>query len=82
MLVEVCDRNGIMLQPLDEIERKFPEASVLATNCLDDCNLCRVRPFALVNGKRLFAESGEACMALIEDAIRRELEHFGGPDDE
>lgn len=78
MLVEVCDRNGIMLQPLDEIERKFPEASVLATRCLDDCNLCRARPFALVNGQRLFADTAAECMKLIEEAVRRELEQLYG----
>lgn len=78
MLVEVCDRNGIMLQPLDDLERHIPEAAVLKTNCLDDCNLCRARPFALVNGKRIFAESGEACMRLVEQAVREELAAFFG----
>lgn len=77
-MVEVCDRNGIMLQPLDEIERKYPEAAVLKTNCLDDCNLCRARPFALVNGKRVFAKTGEDCMKAIEKTVREELEAFFG----
>lgn len=77
-MVEVCDRNGIMLQPLDEIERKFPEAAVIKTNCLDDCNLCRVRSFALVNGKRVFAETGEACMGKIEETVKEQLEEFFG----
>jgi len=78
VLVEVCDRNGIMLLPLDDIERKYPEAAVMKTNCLDDCNLCRVRPFALVNGRRLHAETGEQCMKLIEEAVKEELELFFG----
>lgn len=76
--MEVCDRNGIMLQPLDELEQQFPEAAVLKTNCLDDCNLCRGRPFALVNGKRVFAENGEACMQKIRQAVQEELDAFFG----
>ncbi len=76
VLVEVCDRNAIMKADLESLEQKYPEAAVLETNCINMCNLCRARPFALVNGKRVYAKTKEQCMEEIEKLIQSELDDF------
>ncbi|MFF2481498.1 DUF1450 domain-containing protein [Paenibacillus sp. NPDC058071] len=76
VVVEICDRNDMALLPLEEIEEKYPEAAVMRTNCLNMCNLCRARPYAMVNDKRIFAETPAKCLALVEEAVREEIEQF------
>lgn len=80
VLVEVCDRNAIMKAELANLEEKYPEAAVLETNCLNMCNLCRARPFALVNGKRVYAKTIESCVEEIEKLIQEELQAFYNPE--
>jgi uncharacterized protein YuzB (UPF0349 family) len=76
VIVEVCDRNAFVLLQLEQLEERYPEVSVVLTNCVNMCNLCRARPFALVNGHRVYAETPEQCMRKVEELIRRELEEF------
>lgn len=77
IVVEICDRNAMMMLPLEElIEEKYPEVAVMETNCLNMCNMCRARPYAMVNDKQVFAKTPEECVTLIEDAIKEELKLF------
>jgi uncharacterized protein YuzB (UPF0349 family) len=76
VVVEVCDRNALVLQSLEDLETKYPEVAVLQTNCMNMCNLCRARPYALVNGKRVFAKDPDECIQKIEEIIQEELRHF------
>ena len=76
ILVEVCDRNAILKADLEALEEKYPEVAVLETNCLNMCNMCRARPFALVNGQRIYAKTAEDCIKEIEQLIEKELASF------
>lgn len=76
ILVEVCDRNSIITSRLHELEEVYPEVAVLETNCLNMCNMCRARPFALVNGKRVYAKTSELCIEEIKRLIQVELDEF------
>jgi uncharacterized protein YuzB (UPF0349 family) len=76
VVVEVCDRNGLVLQSLEDLETKYPEVAVIQTNCMNMCNLCRARPYALVNGKQVFAKDPNECIQMIEEIIKDELKHF------
>jgi uncharacterized protein YuzB (UPF0349 family) len=76
ILVEICDGNLLAAFALEELETKYPEVAVLRTECLSRCGLCRVRPFALVNGERIFADSAEECLRLIEEKIQAELAFY------
>lgn len=80
VLVEVCDRNSIMKAELEQLEEKYPEIAVLETNCLNMCNLCRARPYALVNGRRVYAKTLDSCIKEIEKLINEELEAFFNPE--
>ncbi|HLR75079.1 MAG TPA: DUF1450 domain-containing protein [Virgibacillus sp.] len=74
VVVEVCDGNAIMTLDIEHIiESQYPEVAVLINDCLTYCGLCRVRPFALVNGKRVFGNTPEECLDKIRLAIEKEL---------
>lgn len=78
VVVEVCTRNQMNIDKLDEIEDKFPEVAVMRTDCLNHCNLCRARPYAFVNEKRVFEKTPEECMETIEKTVEAELKEFFG----
>ncbi|RIX51675.1 DUF1450 domain-containing protein [Paenibacillus nanensis] len=78
VVVEVCDRNAIALEDLERLETTYLEVAVMRTNCLNMCNLCRARPYALVNGKRVFAKTSEECLEEVEKLIQEELRDFYG----
>lgn len=76
IIVEVCDGNLLATYPLEELEARYPEVAVLRNECLSRCGLCQVRPFALVNGERVFAETVEQCLKLIEEKIADALAFY------
>ena len=74
VVVEVCDGNVITSIDIEEVlEEEFPEVAVLINECLSFCGLCRVRPYALVNNKRVFGRTPEECLDKIKVAIKEEL---------
>jgi uncharacterized protein YuzB (UPF0349 family) len=40
------------------------------------CNLCRARPYALVNGQQVFAKDPAECIQKIEKIIKEELNQY------
>lgn len=76
VVVEVCDRNPMALLPLEELEEKYPESAVMLTNCLNMCNMCRARPYAMVNETRIYATTAEQCLTLVEEAVKEEIKRF------
>ncbi|WP_163969420.1 DUF1450 domain-containing protein [Oceanobacillus halotolerans] len=74
VIVEVCDGNAITTLDIETIiEKEFPEVAVLMNDCLSFCGLCRVKPYAIVNNKRVFGHTPEECLAKIREAIKEEL---------
>ncbi len=74
VVVEVCDGNAITTIDIEDIiEKEFPEVAVLMNECLSFCGLCRVKPYALVNNKRVFGNTPEECLDKIRSAIKEEL---------
>lgn len=74
VVVEVCDGNAITTIDIEAIiEAEFPEVAVLKNDCLSFCGLCAVRPYALVNNKRVFGKTPEECLDKIRTAIKEEL---------
>lgn len=77
VVVDVCDANAITSLDIEGIlEAEYPEVAVLISDCLTLCGLCRIRPFALVNNKRIFGKTPEECLANIRKAIEEELAIF------
>jgi uncharacterized protein YuzB (UPF0349 family) len=77
VVVEICDGNTITTVDVEGIiESEFPEVAVLTNECLNFCGLCAVRPYALVNNKRVFAKTPEECLDKIREAIKEELAQF------
>jgi len=58
------------------LESEYPEVAVLRNVCVSFCGMCANNPFAIVNGKRIFAKSQEECIGLIRRRIESELEGF------
>lgn len=74
VVVEICDGNAITTIDIESIiEAEFPEVAVLMNDCLSFCGLCRVKPYALVNNKRVFGNTPEECLDKIRVAIKEEL---------
>lgn len=74
VVVEICDGNAITVLDLESIlEEEFPEVAVLMSDCLSFCGMCAVRPYAIVNNKRIYGKTPEECLEKIRQAIRDEL---------
>lgn len=74
VVIDVCDGNTITTLDIEGIiETEFPEAAVVISECLLHCGLCRVRPYALVNGKKVYGKTPEECLDKIRAAIKEEL---------
>ena len=77
VVVEICDGNLITQVNLEEIlESKYPEVAVIENTCLSFCGMCAKRPYAIVNGKRIFAKTVEECIEKIIIHIEEELAIF------
>ncbi|MGG6310003.1 DUF1450 domain-containing protein [Paenibacillus macerans] len=73
VIVEVCDSNLMSALELELLEDEYPEIAVMRADCLSLCGLCKIRPYALVNGKRIVAKTTEECVQLVKQAIEDEL---------
>jgi uncharacterized protein YuzB (UPF0349 family) len=74
VVVEICDGSLINKIDIEKIlEAEYPEVSVLENSCLSFCGMCAKRPYAIVNGKRIFAKTAEECLDLIRTHIEAEL---------
>ncbi|WP_245751672.1 DUF1450 domain-containing protein [Amphibacillus marinus] len=74
VIVEICESN--LLQTIEAehlFESEYPEVSVLVSDCLSFCGLCRLKPYALVNGRRIKGTDIDECLANIRTAIEEEL---------
>lgn len=77
VVVEICDGNLMMSYDLETLfSEEYPEVAVLTNDCLSFCGLCQIRPFVLVNGKRIVGSTPEECLANIRKAIDLELAMF------
>ncbi|GIO40092.1 hypothetical protein J41TS12_49530 [Paenibacillus antibioticophila] len=80
VVVEICEANLLSSLDIEQLEEEFPEIAVLRLDCLNLCGLCRARPYAMVNGNKVFAKTSEECLALIRQQIQAELAAFHGID--
>ena len=77
VVVEICDGSLINEIPIEKLlEQEYPEVAVIESSCLSFCGMCAKRPYAIVNGKRIFARTAEECLALIKEHIEAELAVF------
>ncbi|WP_174733253.1 DUF1450 domain-containing protein [Mesobacillus harenae] len=77
VVVEICDGSLITEIQLEEIlESEYPEVAVIESSCLSFCGMCAKRPYAIVNGKRIFAKTNEECLELIKQQVEAELAVF------
>lgn len=73
ILIELCDYNLLAPQHLEKIAA-HPEVAVMNYDCLNICGMCSMRPFAIVNGQRIFAPTVEECVEKIEQKVNEEIE--------
>ncbi|MFD2923387.1 DUF1450 domain-containing protein [Halobacillus naozhouensis] len=73
----MCDGN--LINELDVetiIESEYPDVAVLMSECLSFCGLCALKPYALVNGARIFGKTPEEALDKIRKKIEEELALF------
>ncbi|MBO2944208.1 DUF1450 domain-containing protein [Paenibacillus sp. F411] len=73
VIVEICDSNLMSALELERLEELYPEIAVMRADCMNLCGLCKLRPYALVNGKRVIGATTEECVENIKRAIEGEL---------
>lgn len=74
VVVEICDGSLINSINIEEIlETEYPEVAVITSDCLSFCGMCAKSPYAIVNGKRIFAKTASSCLELIKKQIESEL---------
>ncbi|RDU38265.1 hypothetical protein DRW41_01460 [Neobacillus piezotolerans] len=77
VIVDICQSNSINVYDIEAIlESEYPEVSVLQNECLSFCGMCARSPFAIVNGKRVFAKTPEECLEKIRRQIEKELAFY------
>ena len=77
VVVEVCDAsliNAINIE--EELESEYPEVAVIKSDCLSYCGICRLRPYAMVNNKRVFGQTPEEALEKIKAKIEEELAFY------
>ncbi|ALA53933.1 DUF1450 domain-containing protein [Shouchella clausii] len=74
IVVEICDSNLIHTVDVEGLlESEYPEVAVITNSCLSFCGMCALRPYAIVNGKKIFGQTAEECLSKIKDRIELEL---------
>ncbi|WP_079477272.1 DUF1450 domain-containing protein [Halobacillus salinus] len=77
VVVEICDGNLITELDIESIiESEYPEVAVLMNECLSFCGMCAVRPYAIVNGSRVFGKTSEEALEKIRTKIEEELAFY------
>jgi len=76
VIVEVCSRNAIQSEILEQFIRDQPESTLMRMECLNNCTLCTVQPFVQVNGKLVTARSAEKCMTRAKEEVAKELQFY------
>ncbi|WP_079525283.1 DUF1450 domain-containing protein [Halobacillus hunanensis] len=73
----MCDGNLINKLDVETlIESEYPDVAVLMSECLSFCGLCALKPYALVNGARIFGKTPEEALDKIRKKIEEELALF------
>ncbi|GEM04344.1 hypothetical protein HMI01_13320 [Halolactibacillus miurensis] len=77
IIVEICESNLLStIETEGLLENEYPEVSVITSSCLSFCGLCRLRPFAMVNGKRIKGKDVDDALINIRAAIEEELAFY------
>lgn len=77
IIVEICESNLLStIETEGLLENEYPEVSVITSSCLSFCGLCRLRPFAMVNGKRIKGKDADDALMNIRAAIEEELAFY------
>ncbi len=76
ILLEICDMNLLSEEALQALLEKYPEVAVMSYDCQNLCGLCKMRPYALVNGQRIFGKDLPECIENIRIKIEEELALF------
>jgi len=74
VIIELCDYNALSSEELEDFYRDRPEVAVMSYDCMNYCGMCAMRPYALVNGKRIFGKTTEQCIEKIKKAVEKELQ--------
>ena len=75
IIIEVCDYNLLSALKLEEIFNR-PDIAVMSYDCMNFCGMCRMGPYAMVNGKRVFGKTIDDCISKIKATVEEELQEL------
>lgn len=76
VIVEVCSRNAVNSPSLDQFETENPDIAVMYEECLNNCELCALRPFAYVNSDTATAATPHDCVERIKKFAGRAMQAY------
>lgn len=76
VIVEVCSRNEVNTSTLERFSEEHPDIAVLQEECLNNCELCALRPFAYVNGDTATGRTPEDCIGRIKKFADRAMSAY------
>lgn len=77
IIVEICESNLLStIETEGLLEAEYPEVSVITSSCLSFCGLCRLRPFAIVDGRRIKGKDVTDALNNIRQAIEEALDFY------
>lgn len=77
-LIEFCVNN--LTPEVDAVKAELeqdPDIDVMEYSCLGNCTECYVRPYALVDGEFVAADSGPELLKAIREAIDEQEDMWG-----
>ena len=69
MIIRFCANNAWALDLTRRLEKEYPRLRVRSEDCLRKCGICRERPFLVVDGEVMAADTADELHAQVAELI-------------
>lgn len=76
VVIELCESNPIATENLETLETEYPGVAVLRNSCLNECVLCALTPYVMINGDIVQSDTVEKLLEQIRDKVVIELKQW------
>ncbi len=70
MKIRFCEHNKGVGKALKKLKEEFPETNIKRKDCIEKCGFCKKSPFALVDGKPVYAIDSEELVVKIRTLMK------------
>ena len=67
MLIKVCKKYSNKSKFIKKLTLNYPDAKIEIKSCIGMCKLCKSKPTAIVNGKKIRKKSIKKFIKALED---------------